>query len=108
MALGLESGNWLKIAVTADVGAVEKVGQSHHADEYCARVVAWTTGKLFAEMVRDELMAGAERDRVRLGPSFVAMTVAGCRAAIDSAAARAGVDLYGTDAWVAEVERAIR
>ncbi len=107
VAFGLEAGNWLKIAVTADVEGVEKVGQSHHADDYRARVVVWTTDKLFADMVRDALLARAEQDRLRLGPSFVAMTVAGCRLAIEEAATRAGVGIASTADWVAEVERRI-
>lgn len=105
VGLGLEAGNWLKVAVTADVESVEKVGQSHHADQYRARVVVWTEDKLWAEMVRDELLAAADRAHVRLGPSFVAMTVAGFRAAVLEAATKAGVAAHSTDTWIATVER---
>ena len=107
VALGLEAGNWLKIAVTADVESVEKNGQMHHADEYRARVVVWTQDKLFGEMVRDELLAQAARDHLRLDKSFVAMTVAACRVAIAEAGNRANVGLFTTAEWIAEVERRV-
>lgn len=108
IAMGIEDGAWLKIAVTNDIEAVEKNGQVHHADDYCARVVFWTADRLFAEMVRDQLFEIASAQAQLIRKSFVAMPVAGCRAAIVEAAARAQVQIKSQAEYDALVDARIR
>lgn len=108
VALGYEAGNWLKLAVTLDVDGIAKAGQSYHPEQFRVRVVRFTADRLFADMVRDEVLRGAEKAHQRLAGSCVAMSVGAATAAIEAAAHTVGVQLMSEAEWERVVDRRVR
>jgi hypothetical protein len=108
VGFGYEAGNWLKLAVTADVEAYEKVGRSHHPEHYAARVVLWADDKVYAEMVLARVLRICEANRQVLNGSCVSLPVAAVRETIERAAIEVGVVLRTETERAAAVEDEMR
>ena len=108
VGFGYEAGAWLKLAVTADVEAYEKVGRSHHPQHYAARVVMWTEDKVWAETVLARVMRVCAARHQVLNGSCVALPVAAVVALIEQAAVECGVVVRDDAAREAAVEAEMR